>query len=185
MFTNTTEIIKSLVNSVDYSKQNFSDYKSIDWSSFDLSSVPSADFSSLNTILNIVSDKVNEWGARINCSRMGAEKKDRGLQIINSIKLDILNLGSDKERSRYETANYIKQKLDVLSDNVPIACKNSVCESFRKLGIEINKISMVEGDRHFILSCVAEKVVENSEKYRVNVQKENISQVSQHPPDSY
>ena len=150
-----------------------------------MSSVPSADFSSLNTVLNIVSNKVNEWGARINCSRMGAEKKDRGLQIINSIKLAILNfnsdtqvLGSDKEHSRYETANYIKQKLDVLSDNVPVACKNNVCEVFRKLGIELNKVSRVESDRHFILSCVAEKVVENSEKYRVDVQKENISKGS-------
>ena len=121
MFTDTTEIIKSIVNSIDYSKQNFSDYKSIDWSSFDLSSVPSADFGSLTNVLHIISGKVDEWGSRINCSRMGAEKKDRGLRIINSIKLDILNfnsdtqvLGSDKERSRYETANYIKQKLDVL-----------------------------------------------------------------------
>jgi hypothetical protein len=185
MFTDTTEIIKSIVNSIDYSKQNFSDYKSINWSSFDLSSVPSADLGDLTTVLHIISDKVCEWGAWINCSRMGAEKKGRGLQIINSIKLDILNfnsdtlvLGSDKECSMYETANYIKQKLEVLSKNAPSVCREQVVEFFKKLGRELNKLSGIENDRHYILSRIAENVVEKSQDFQISVQKENILSTS-------
>lgn len=186
MFTDNTEIIKSIVNSIDYSKQNFSDYKSIDWSSFDLSSVPSADFSFLNSFMDSLFTMISGWEHDINGSRLGVEKKGRGIRIIESIRSDLKEytdgvVGSysfDVEHSRYEKACYIQQKLDILSKNVPSVCRERVTEVFKKLGRELNKLSGVENDRHYILSRIAEKVVEKCQDFQISVQKENILSTS-------
>lgn len=171
--------IKTIIDSIDFSKAKFYSKDSIDFTAFELDDLPSADFSEINSTISRVESNLDGWANSIQKSRMDENKKAIGLKRIDFIKTEIddykkVETVGDTEDKQYSKALCIKSKVIELTDYIPSSNKNNVKDIGKLLERNITKISSTIGDRRFFLNRFAERLIKRSEEYRINEQLDKL-----------
>lgn len=180
-YEKTIKNLDAIINTIDFSKAKYSRRDSINFNELNLTDIPSADFGEVDSIINKIESSVDGWATSIQKSRMGENKKALGQQRIDYIKANIdfyknIETVGDTEDKQYQKAYEIKNGVIDLSDYMPSSEKENVKHVGKLLEICVKKISSTVGDRSIILRYVAEKLVNQSEEFRINAHLERINQ---------
>ncbi len=180
-YEKTIKTVDAIINTIDFSKAKYSSRDSINFNELNLTDIPSADFGEVDSIINRIESSVDGWATAIQKSRMGENKKALGQQRIDYIKANIdfyknIETVGDTEDKQYQKAYDIKNRVIDLADYMPSSEKENVKHVGKLLEICVRKISSTVGDRSFILRHVAEKLVNQSEEFRINAHLERINQ---------
>lgn len=179
-------IVDSFVSTLDFSKENYKNRESIHFGSLIIPGLPSASFESLSTVIDKIKGKMGDWESSLKGSRLGQAKKSSGAVYISNINSNIEDYCSyanistcdcdgDLECRKYDIAYRVQTYILKLSDCMPLSCKDIVVDAGCAITKELRRISAVIEDRRYILIEIADRIVEESAKYRVNEELSSIS----------